>query len=346
MLWTKEQLPLHIRSKPEHILKAGLLVANAALSKGLSEDEATFVCLQKIKSLESRLKPKLEPRVVPSHIAQLLKRNIPVNALNLFEMNPEISELDNQDNFSDLQKKLSKKLTKLQSDFNSFRKNVEDVPVYNTVVRAPTRILSMDDIEQGTNPTQGDILSWSKEKDKFELTKNFQVGDIVLSSANKALDSKWLLADGSTYLQDDYPELFSVVGLARLSPNTKLVTPAVTPTVSATGAAISGDGLYFAVGSGELPFIMIYKQTGATYTLLPAPSSLPTGTVSGCSMSGDGVRLTVTTGSPDYVHNYKRTNDTFTKLPSPATLPIVSSSSSAYSYDGNYMAASYGQFTK
>jgi hypothetical protein len=76
MLWTKEQLPLHIRSKPEHILKAGLLVANAALSKGLSEDEATFVCLQRIKSLESQLKPKVEPRVVPSHIAQLLKQNV------------------------------------------------------------------------------------------------------------------------------------------------------------------------------------------------------------------------------------------------------------------------------
>jgi hypothetical protein len=76
MLWTKEQLPFHIRSKPEHILKAGLLVANAALAKGLSEDEATFVCLQKIKSLESQLKPKVEPRVVPSHIAQLLKQNV------------------------------------------------------------------------------------------------------------------------------------------------------------------------------------------------------------------------------------------------------------------------------
>jgi hypothetical protein len=76
MLWTKEQLPLHIRSKPEHILKAGLLVANAALYKGLSEDEATFVCLQKIKSLESQLKPKVEPRVLPSHIAQLLKQNV------------------------------------------------------------------------------------------------------------------------------------------------------------------------------------------------------------------------------------------------------------------------------
>ena len=76
MLWTKEQLPLHIRSKPSDILKAGLLVANAALSKGLSQEEATFVCLQRIRSLESQLKPKVETRVVPSHIAGLLKQNI------------------------------------------------------------------------------------------------------------------------------------------------------------------------------------------------------------------------------------------------------------------------------
>ena len=77
MTWKITDLPLSIQSKPSHILQEALASANTALSKGLSNDEATFVCLQKIKSLEGRLKPSKAPsRVVPEHVKQLLKAKV------------------------------------------------------------------------------------------------------------------------------------------------------------------------------------------------------------------------------------------------------------------------------
>jgi len=77
MTWTKDNLPASALNKPSHILEEALLAANTALSKGLSSDEATFVCLQKIKSLEGRLKPSVAPsRFVPEHVQQLLKAKV------------------------------------------------------------------------------------------------------------------------------------------------------------------------------------------------------------------------------------------------------------------------------
>jgi hypothetical protein len=280
---------------------------------------------------------------------------------------------------TNLEKKFLTIFNRLQNDFQTLKKYVETRPAQSSSVYAGTsgsgevRVLRMDDVDRSAKPTKGDLLIWSSEKSKFEFTQldnkqdtlvsgeniktlnnesllgasniiidGFEIGDIVLSSANKALNPKWLEADGGVYRQLDYPELFGVVGLSRLSPNTKLLTPASIPPGAPTGCSISGDGLYFAVATGAPPFINLYKQTGATYTALAAPTVLPTGAASGCSMSGDGVHLSVTTGAPTYIHNYKRVNDTFTKLAAPSTIPLAAGAASAYSYDGVYMAVSYG----
>jgi hypothetical protein len=77
MTWTINDLPLTIQNKPSHILQEGLQAANTAILKGLSNDEATFVCLQRIKALEGRSKPSPEPsRKVPEHVKQLLKARV------------------------------------------------------------------------------------------------------------------------------------------------------------------------------------------------------------------------------------------------------------------------------
>lgn len=75
--YSRDNLPASILSKPTHILEEGILAASTAISKGLSQDEATFACLQRIKSLEGRLKPSKAPsRVVPEHVLAVLKAKV------------------------------------------------------------------------------------------------------------------------------------------------------------------------------------------------------------------------------------------------------------------------------
>ena len=74
--WIKEQLPVSVQNKPEHILKAGLIAANTALSKGLTAEEATFACLSTIKRLEKASSPVKAPRKIPEHVQQLLKQQV------------------------------------------------------------------------------------------------------------------------------------------------------------------------------------------------------------------------------------------------------------------------------
>jgi len=75
--YSRDNLPASILSKPAHILEEGILAATTAISKGLSQDEATFACLQRIKSLEGRLKPsKVPSRTVPEHVLAVLKAKV------------------------------------------------------------------------------------------------------------------------------------------------------------------------------------------------------------------------------------------------------------------------------
>lgn len=77
MLWTIDDLPLSLQYKPQALQQEGLLAANTALSKGLTQHEATFACLQRVKSQEGRSKPSAGvPAVVPEHIQQLLKQTL------------------------------------------------------------------------------------------------------------------------------------------------------------------------------------------------------------------------------------------------------------------------------
>jgi len=76
-VYSRDNLPASILSKPAHILEEGILAATTAISKGLSQDEATFACLQRIKSLEGRLKPAVVPsRKVPEHVMAVLKAKV------------------------------------------------------------------------------------------------------------------------------------------------------------------------------------------------------------------------------------------------------------------------------
>lgn len=322
MLWTKEQLPLHIRSKPEDILKAGLLAANTALSKGLSQDEATFVCLQRIKSLEVRFKPTVEPRVIPSHVSSLLKQNIVQELVpavikqaflgkNALVPNPDRSLVN--------------------ADFN---KRNQLVLTFNTGEVIKTRAIKVNElIEQHLTVT---------DNTSGESTSKFTVGEITITSATKSLDTNYLVADGSVYLQSAYPELFLAVGLPTYPPNTKLATPLTVPPGAASGMSISGDGGYFVVGTGAPPFVTVYKLVDSTYVNVATPVTIPPGAVSGVSMSGDGIRMSVTTGAPPYITNYKRTADLFIAQTAPTVIPPAAGAGCGYSYDGRFMGVVYG----
>lgn len=82
-MWNQESLPDKAKSKSLHLQQVGLLAANTALSKGLSENEATFACLSAIKAVEAvqtKDKPlellKAKPRAIPQHVAAVLNKAV------------------------------------------------------------------------------------------------------------------------------------------------------------------------------------------------------------------------------------------------------------------------------
>lgn len=137
-LWSIWDMPLSTKGKPPDVLKEGLLAANTALSKGLTHEEATLVCLQRIKAVEGRLKPSKalhEPRNIPEHVKQLLKQNLDT---------PEIKQKIQQA----LGTLPSQPRNLIKADFNS--KN-ELVLTFDTGETLKTKPIDVGDISQTLN---------------------------------------------------------------------------------------------------------------------------------------------------------------------------------------------------
>ena len=122
---------------------------------------------------------------------------------------------------------------------------------------------------------------------------------------------------------------------------TKLTDPASMPATVGISCALSGDGVYLAVGLNSGNLLLLYKRAGDTFTKLTDPASPSAGTINGMAFSADGIYLALASGSAPYVTVYKRSGDVFTKLAAPATLPTGQGNAAAFSADGNYLAVGH-----
>jgi hypothetical protein len=169
-----------------------------------------------------------------------------------------------------------------------------------------------------------------------------RVGDIITSSHSTPRDARYLLADGAVLQQVDYPELFGVLGSPVYAPNTLMTQPVAPPPGAASGSAISGDGQYYAIGTGAPPFVTLYKQVDGVFIKLDTVAEPPPGAASACAFDAAGEFLTVTTGAPPYMTNYQRSGDVFTKLPTVTVTPGAAGASCSYSDDGVFLSVTTG----
>jgi hypothetical protein len=198
MQWNIKDLPFSVQNKPTELLQKGLTAANLALSKGLSEDEATFACLQKIKSLEKHLKPSVGvSRNVPEHVKQLLKQKL---------QEPEVQQSINKAFLGENSLESNKQRTVVNAEFNQ---NNQLVILFDTGEKITTKPIDItQNIEQYlsvsagfspilNNPQEGQVLSYNSttgfwenrtvsssgtEEDVYAKRVDF-VGDTVIYKA-------------------------------------------------------------------------------------------------------------------------------------------------------------------
>ena len=110
MPWTLANPPDAVKNKPKHVIEACVLAANAALAKGLTEEEAIFACLSAAKRTEAQSVTKTVKRPVPQHIQALLERKI---------QEPETQKAINSVFLGKSALPADKERTLVQADFNS-----------------------------------------------------------------------------------------------------------------------------------------------------------------------------------------------------------------------------------
>jgi WD40 repeat protein len=197
-------------------------------------------------------------------------------------------------------------------------------PTFTGTPTAPTAT-------SGTNTTQ--VATTAFVTDAVSGTAGgLSIGDYLKTERDPTADGL-LSADGSTYLQSAYPDLYSVIGLIP-DYSTAVSDPATLPTTRSRGVSWSSDNTYLAVASDDTPFVLIYKRSGDTFTKLADPASLPTALLIGLDFDGTDTYLAVVTNVTPYLEIYKRSGDTFTKLTTPTAggqiFPVKFSPDSTY----------------
>lgn len=75
--WTKDSPPSPAMNKSEHLREVCVLAANAALSKGQTQDEAVFACISAMKRATPSVElTKQKPRAIPQHLAAVLNKAV------------------------------------------------------------------------------------------------------------------------------------------------------------------------------------------------------------------------------------------------------------------------------
>jgi WD40 repeat protein len=202
-----------------------------------------------------------------------------------------------------------------------------DAAISNTDYAAYRCILTHTGV--ATDPS-ADATNWTLAVPAGGLS----IGDYLKTERDPTADG-FLFADGSTYLQSAYPDLYSVIGLIT-DYSTAVSDPATLPTTRSRGVSWSSDNTYLAVASDDTPFVLIYKRSGDTFTKLADPASLPPALLSGLDFDGTDTYLAVLTNSTPYLEIYKRSGDTFTKLTTPTAGGALSSVE--FSPDSTYLA--------
>ncbi len=88
--------------------------------------------------------------------------------------------------------------------------------------------------------------------------------------------------------------------------------------------AVSPTNTYIAISNTySHPYLLIYKRSGNTFTLLPSPATPPNSQVTALTFTPDGQYLVVAESQYPFILAYQinATTDTFTALPKPALLP-------------------------
>src|SRR5579875_2952753 len=88
--------------------------------------------------------------------------------------------------------------------------------------------------------------------------------------------------------------------------------------------AVSPTNTYIAISNTySQPYLLIYKRSGNTFTLLPSPATPPSSQVTALTFTPDGQYLVVAESQYPFILAYQinATTDTFTALPKPALLP-------------------------
>jgi WD40 repeat protein len=105
--------------------------------------------------------------------------------------------------------------------------------------------------------------------------------------------------------------------------------------------AFSSDDTYLAVSCGNVPYLIIYKRDGDTFTKLADPRISPNSIAHGCAFSLNDDYLAITHQNTPFVTIYKREADTFYKLANPISLPTGASYSCAFSTGDTYLSIAH-----